>query len=103
MGHHINEHGQFQSDRHPDLPPNKIILSFRDQAAREALKTYARFTPDNDLARDITRALVDQDWPEPACRVCGCTEQNPCPGGCHWVEHDLCSACEGKNGTHEHP
>lgn len=28
-----------------------------------------------------------------ACRVCGCTELNACPGGCCWVEEDLCSAC----------
>ena len=33
-----------------------------------------------------------------ACRVCGCTEENPCvhplfPRGCQWIEADLCSAC----------
>ncbi len=27
------------------------------------------------------------------CRVCGCTQQHACPGGCSWVEIDLCSAC----------
>ena len=27
------------------------------------------------------------------CRVCGCTWERACPGGCYWVEHDLCSAC----------
>lgn len=30
---------------------------------------------------------------ERVCRVCGCTEFNACPGGCSWVEIDLCSAC----------
>lgn len=30
---------------------------------------------------------------EPACRVCGCTESRACPGGCWWVEEDLCSTC----------
>lgn len=34
----------------------------------------------------------------PACRVCGCTENDACEGGCWWVpdptlEGDLCSAC----------
>lgn len=29
----------------------------------------------------------------PRCRVCGCTEQTACDGGCRWVEPDLCSAC----------
>lgn len=34
-----------------------------------------------------------------ACRVCGCTEDNACAGGCWWVQDpsgdlsDLCSAC----------
>lgn len=29
----------------------------------------------------------------PRCRGCGCTEDNPCPGACFWVEPDLCSRC----------
>jgi hypothetical protein len=28
-----------------------------------------------------------------ACRKCGCTDYRACPGGCSWVEDDLCSAC----------
>lgn len=28
-----------------------------------------------------------------ACRVCGCTEGNACPGGCAWLVDDLCSQC----------
>ena len=27
------------------------------------------------------------------CRGCGCTDGRACPGGCHWVEADLCSQC----------
>lgn len=30
------------------------------------------------------------------CRVCGCTDDCACPGGCYWVEPDLCSACVGR-------
>ena len=34
------------------------------------------------------------DWsPVRVCRVCGCTDDHACPGGCYWVEEDLCSAC----------
>lgn len=33
---------------------------------------------------------------EQVCRVCGCTWDNACPGGCWWAEEDLCSACVGK-------
>lgn len=32
----------------------------------------------------------------PACRVCGCTKENACPGGCSWVGVGLCSRCEDK-------
>jgi hypothetical protein len=31
--------------------------------------------------------------PGPACRVCGCTDDRACPGGCSWAEPDLCSRC----------
>lgn len=30
------------------------------------------------------------------CRVCGCTDDRACVGGCFWVEEDLCSACQAK-------
>ncbi|RJL20183.1 hypothetical protein [Bailinhaonella thermotolerans] len=39
-----------------------------------------------------------QPTDRPRCRVCGCTEDAPCPGGCGWVRDplmlgNLCSAC----------
>jgi len=30
------------------------------------------------------------------CRVCGCTEEVACEGGCWWIERDLCSNCEAQ-------
>ncbi len=27
------------------------------------------------------------------CAVCGCTPERACPGGCVWIEPDLCSRC----------
>jgi hypothetical protein len=30
---------------------------------------------------------------EAVCRVCGCSDQDACPGGCRWVMPDLCSQC----------
>ena len=54
-------------------------------------------------AASIEQAKPDVHDPddEPACRLCGCTENRPCPGGCSWVEDaeqfgDLCSQCKGK-------
>ena len=33
------------------------------------------------------------------CRICGCMDQQACPGGCWWVGADLCSACVRSNGN----
>lgn len=55
----------------------------------------------------MTRVVADSqivEWFDdeisiPTCRVCGCTENTSCPGGCWWVPDplrlgDLCSACD---------
>ena len=57
MGHHINKKGQFQSDKYPWLPPNKIILSFNDEIAREVLWLYAEKIKDGELADDIREVI----------------------------------------------
>lgn len=59
MGHHINDKGQFQSDKYPDLSPDKIVLSFKDQAAKKALYTFWQETKDIELAKDIKKRLDD--------------------------------------------
>ena len=55
---------------------------------------------DEELAlQNGTHELFEKPAPEDGpsgerkCRVCGCTENNACLGGCSWVENDLCSAC----------
>ena len=55
MGHHIDSEGRFQSDRHPDLAPDKIVVSFKDEKARHALMTLAAayMAADPELAEDI--------------------------------------------------
>jgi hypothetical protein len=30
---------------------------------------------------------------ERRCRVCGCTDDHACEGGCRWTEAELCSKC----------
>lgn len=45
--------------------------------------------------------MKDENEDEPLfdvvrCRECGCTWDNACPGGCYWVEEDLCSRCAAK-------
>jgi hypothetical protein len=52
----------------------------------------------NEL-QDIPFQVYAQDpEPERACRVCGCTENDPClhpkHGPCWWEGKDLCSHCK---------
>ena len=59
MGHHINKKGNFQSDKYPKLPENKISLSFKDKLARRVLVIYAKETKDKELGEDILE-VIDQ-------------------------------------------
>ena len=40
---------------------NKIVLSFQDKEAREALKLFAELTPDKELAEDILQVLKNYE------------------------------------------
>ena len=59
MGHHIDSEGRFQSDRYPDLGPDKIVVSFRHPQARRALSVLADDYAETDpgLAEDIRARL----------------------------------------------
>ena len=59
MGHHIDREGRFQSDRYPDLDPDKIVVSFRHPQARRARALLADDYGDRDpgLAEDIRNRL----------------------------------------------
>jgi len=59
MGHHIDEAGRFQSDRHPDLPPDRIRLNFQNPRSERALRVLAQDyeQADSELAADINRRL----------------------------------------------
>ena len=63
MGHHLKKNGDFQSDKYPDLAPNKIVLSFKDPAAREALWKFAELTEDVELGHDIRACLFKYEGP----------------------------------------
>ena len=64
MGHHIDNEGRFQSDKYPDLAPDKIVLSFKDFAARQALWIYAELTDDDELGKDIMMRILDLETDE---------------------------------------
>ena len=66
MGHHIDSEGRFQSDKYPDLAPDKIVLSFKDPHARVVLGMYAVHCGDDapELAADIQERLRTIRSPE---------------------------------------
>lgn len=66
--------------------------------------------------RDSGALAADVDPDEAHCRVCRCTENRPCIGGCAWASDeeqiavgldpmsgDLCTACLFTDPTAEHP
>jgi hypothetical protein len=69
--------------------------------------TLKRFTPAErkELQKEMQEKMAQMqaaaaakrgqgsDGTKQVCRVCGCTEEHACEGGCSWVEPDLCSAC----------
>lgn len=57
MGHHIDSKGRFQSDKYPDLPPDKFVLSLTDPEARAALTTYVTVCKDRELAADLIQRM----------------------------------------------
>lgn len=79
-----------------------LVKHLRDamrQAEKREVRELARLTA--PYSSVLVRVIVS-DPDEPACRVCGCTDSQACPGGCWWVPGDinergpLCSACWGR-------
>jgi hypothetical protein len=67
-----------------ELEPEQL-----DALIRDAVRAEAEMI---SLVR--LEALDGHDFPDVRrCRVCGCTDDHACDGGCEWVEPDLCSAC----------
>lgn len=68
--------------------------------AEEALKSLEEFRasgekgiPLSDVKQEFLIDKMISFIGDGVCRVCGCTDGRACPGGCYWVEPDLCSAC----------
>lgn len=78
----------------PVITQDDATAAAKRLAARAYKALSAGLRPEDvDLTRD------DEPDGIPACRVCGCTEERPCPGGCEGVPDpkmlgDLCSRCE---------
>ena len=61
----------------------------------------AKFHAAGDALVELFEALEEVADAVPHCRICGCTDERACEGGCSWVPDplglgDLCSACLAK-------
>lgn len=50
------------------------------------------------VTADDQLVVGEADSWDVVCRVCGCSDDRPCPGGCVWaqpgdMDGDLCSSC----------
>jgi hypothetical protein len=61
MGHHLVD-GKFKSDKYPELPADKIVLSFNDKLAQPALQLLSELykEADPELSLDIAVALINK-------------------------------------------
>lgn len=69
------------------LKPDGWVLRGNTDRIRELTKAGALIVAEIERLTLATPAVR-------ACRVCGCTDDRACPGGCSWVAADLCSRCE---------
>ncbi len=84
-----HSNGDISKDAWEDL--NKIIAIAEDNGITlDVLRQWGLDVSGLHDENEQNEPLVEQK-----CRVCGCTDDHACAGGCYWVEPDLCSRCVG--------
>lgn len=63
-----------------------------DDDSEEAVACEHLCGPEMDDLEDLGISGFEDDV-QPRCRMCGCTEDRACDGGCVWATADLCSRC----------
>jgi ParB/RepB/Spo0J family partition protein len=75
----------------------------RGERHRRSCSTRSSHAPTDDGTIDGAVGEDGQEDDVARCRVCSCSEDEPCEGGCEWVEDpldlgDLCSRCAAEHG-----
>lgn len=71
------------------------IRKFNAKATRNRRPRSLTLTPPIAVSEETAmRTATTETESVRRCRGCGCTQDRACPGGCYWVEWDLCSACQ---------
>lgn len=118
----LKEHRERMQVAHPSWSLRQLdcCLYWQPKARKQLMAGIKQFLKENSeyhvttcpeaMGIEITKALysvgIQLEWPprniayqvalagvERKCRICGCTWNNPCKGGCYWVEENLCSKC----------
>lgn len=71
-----------------------VIAGQLNETVQEALAALVPALDDETLPVPIPSRLG------PVCRVCACSEYDPCPEGCGWAEADLCTSCAAAGSQH---
>lgn len=89
--------GEFESIE--DL--NETAINLRGAGEKEEIFVLGQ---ENMIFEEVINKFIDgkidylvkpiEVSEEQKCKVCGCTQNNACEGGCYWVEDNLCSKCE---------
>lgn len=75
----------------------EVLAEDKDDVVVGMLRTVPVFEPASpEEAQGLMSKIVGSIR---KCRVCGCSDFHACPGGCFWVEPDLCSACQVKEAS----
>lgn len=80
-------------------PLDRIVLP-REPATEEE-REWIRDELLTRLVSDGKLEVVENHSQERHCRDCGCTDSHACPGGCYWIDIDLCSQCYPASDTTE--
>lgn len=84
---------------HLDQDGRQVVTKVRDRSNppfnSRVVKPYAC---SECAALTIDPKAHNEAHDGPACDLCGCTENQACDGGCHWVSLDppLCSQCDAR-------
>lgn len=78
--------------------PKAILNSWTNHQTEQAFNWASRLhlaASDNNIRIPPKPDFIGEGI-QRKCRICGCTDDHACPGGCYWIENDLCSACSEK-------
>ncbi len=84
-----------EPESRPFIAAQPLLTDMLVDSAQAALKDLVPAIDDDDLSMPIPSLLG------PVCRVCLCSEYDPCDEGCGWAEPDLCTSCVGAEPEHK--